>query len=216
MERKGRSQGAILGAAVAALALVGLLFVVLRPEGGAEEVARIDARSGRLVSDPGGSPGGSGGPGGTGRPATVGADGGVPRPPRGPLEASRVEASRVEASRTVPALTDRPRDPGEGQSSGWRLGQTRRQIEVASTRTEWLRAALADLERRGNAAAVEAQREVVQRFERRLEELRADAATLEARAREDGSLDDAQTGYDATDLELGQRAPARETAATPR
>lgn len=82
------------------------------------------------------------------------------------------------------------------QSAGWRLGATRRRIEVLSNRLDEMNARVAEFESTGRAELAERQRGVIERFDTRLEELREMEGQLATRAAEDGSADDEQTGYD--------------------
>ncbi len=210
MERKGL----IIG--VVALAALGVALLVLF-SGRSDErtadgpVARLDARTGRVVSASGGN-GASvvgaagGGPSSTSRNAAAADDAGAPLPrpvrptPTGP----------IEPSRTVPRELPNSAQAAD-RSAGWRLGRTRRQLEIIQPRIAQLHAVLADLEQRGDAAAIAHQQTVIQRFETRLAELRADQAELEAQARRDGTLGEADRGYQDSDTGEANRAPARMT-----
>jgi hypothetical protein len=210
VERKGSIVGVLALVALGA----GLVFFLSRGNGDArgDGVARLDAQSGRVVS---GTAGGSASEGeGSGGsvasregPRVVG-DGGVATRPVLPTP-----VGPIQANRTVPARADVPRSADAAQqSSGWRLGQTRRQLEVIQPRIAMLRRALADLEQRGDAAAIEQQRAVVQRFENRLTELREDQMRFEEEARRDGTLAEADRGYQDTMTTETARAPARAVA----
>lgn len=204
-----------MGAVALVLLVFGLVLYLRSGEGeGSEAMARLGGESGRLASSRGGD--GTGGvvsgesPSGPHAPQrTVQAvgDGGVPlRPvlarPSGP----------VQANRTVPPI-DAPRSAqNQGRSAGWRLGETRRLIEIADSRITRLRAVLADLERQGDPDAIERQRAVLQRFETRMSDLREEEAAFEAQARQEGTLGEVQRGYDESETNEASRPVVRETA----
>jgi hypothetical protein len=92
-------------------------------------------------------------------------------------------------------------DPGAGRSAGWRLGQTRARIELIETRITRLQEAVANIEALGDEAPegmAEAQRRVLERFERRLASLQEHATELSAEAAADGSAAEEAEGYEAT------------------
>lgn len=83
------------------------------------------------------------------------------------------------------------------QSSGWRLGQARRRISMLESRVERYRANLRDLDPSGPASlSAERQRSLLERTEARLRELREQERELAAMARSDGTISDAERGFE--------------------
>ncbi len=129
------------------------------------------------------------------------ADGGMPPPPS-PLPRS---------GRTAPPIVDMPGNAQDSEhSAGWRLGQTRHNLEIIQPRIAHMEQLVQDFEARGDTAAAEQQRRILERFQNRLTELRQDETELEAQARQDDSLGDVQTGYD-EGADERERPPARVT-----
>ncbi len=135
-----------------------------------------------------------------------------PAPPAPEAPTAPLPAQNVDPGQQLPALppatsplapghtidAPAPREADEAtETTGWRLGATRRRIEQADHRLGLLRGQLATLEARGDGDTAARQRRVVDRFEERLEELRADEDALRAEAAADGTLADEDTGYDA-------------------
>ncbi len=84
------------------------------------------------------------------------------------------------------------------QTTGWRLGQTRARIGIVEARVARMREAIASFEERGETENAERQRRILTRFETRLEELRTEQSELEPQARADGTIGDADRGFEET------------------
>jgi hypothetical protein len=212
-----RQLGRLIGAILGVLISIGIFaWKSMRSPGPDEEAARIDARSGRIARSVEGESAGAAGGARSGRGADAVGDGGVGSGSTGAGPAARpvlpTPSGPVEADRTAPPIEVPRSAEASERSAGWRLGQTRALIEVAQSRVTRLREVLAQLEQRGDAAAVERQRAVVERFDTRLSELRADLTDLETEARRDGTLGEAEAGYRESQTDEAARPPARETA----
>jgi hypothetical protein len=123
----------------------------------------------------------------------------------------------IRANRTRPPVgaPDLPRNARAAEeTAGWRLGQARHHISIIEPRIAAMEQLVRDFEARGDTAAAERQRTILQRFQNRLTELREDEVQLEADARNDGSLADVDRGYEeGADERQRDRPPAREGSA---
>ncbi len=99
--------------------------------------------------------------------------------------------------RTRPPLVDLPRGDAEESehSAGWRLGQNRHHLEIVQPRIAHMQELIRGFEERGETAAAEQQRTILQRFQTRLDELRAEQTVLTTQAQQDGTLGEADDGY---------------------
>lgn len=93
-------------------------------------------------------------------------------------------------------------------SAGWRLGQARRRISILEPRLARYRARVQTLRDEGDTALAERQQAVVERIERRMGELRTQERELADAARADGTLDEAERGFEEgeTDRNAERRA----------
>jgi hypothetical protein len=92
------------------------------------------------------------------------------------------------------------------QTNGFRVGVARRRIEIIESRRRNMIQLAEGFERDGNTELAERQRSVIARFDERLEEMRGELGTLESGARSDGTIGDAQSGYDSLEEEANRAA----------
>jgi hypothetical protein len=107
-----------------------------------------------------------------------------------------------------------PRNATDSEhSTGWQLGQTRRRIAILSSRLERIRAQADSLEQQGRPDVAARQRAVLERFEVSLREMREQEQELLPLAERDGTMGEAERGY-----EEGETESERPTspAVTPR
>src|SRR5690606_38094784 len=133
--------------------------------------------------------------------------GGVARvaaPPTSPPASPGIEPQRAEMEAS--------------RSAGWRLGRTRARIALIEPRIARLREMVEQFEQRGDAEGAERQRRVLTRFENRLAELRTEERDFEAQAQRDGTLGEAQQGYEEeqSNVVVRRPIPANAPAAAPR
>lgn len=195
MERKGL----LVGAVVLVLLALGLGIWINREEStgrASSDDDESEAASGSRGGVASASPIGDrddGEPGSRSeRPRSYEEDGGVPQrvvalPSGLPGGQARMPAPRVPENQRAVADSE--------ETTGWRLGQARQRISVLEPRIERMQALVAGFEERGETAAAERQRTIMQRFETRLGELRTEVTDLEAQATADGTLRDAERGF---------------------
>ena len=97
----------------------------------------------------------------------------------------------------------------EAESAGWRLGRARRRIELLEDRAARTEAIRARLESEGRTDVAARQQRVIDRTRARLEETRASLSELETEARREGSLADAERGYEEGEGGGSADSPAR-------
>ena len=86
-------------------------------------------------------------------------------------------------------------------TSGWRLGQSRRRIVILQSRLARLHAQLELLEQQGRTDVAARQRAVLDRFEARLGEMRAEEQELLPLAERDGTMGEVDRGYEEGETE---------------
>ncbi|MFK7986492.1 MAG: hypothetical protein AB8I08_10700 [Sandaracinaceae bacterium] len=82
------------------------------------------------------------------------------------------------------------------RSNGWRAGQRRRQVEVLEARVERLREAVGQLREEGRSDLADRQQSIVERIDARADEVREELGELRAAAQADGTLAEAEQGYE--------------------
>ena len=207
----GKAKLALLG-----LLLIGIAFLALRPDEGGR-----DAGADPSATAPAGAPGRSGEPGG---PSMEPGGASIPgashahghRPDAGAEGAEGQVYVEGQGMGTVvdpgegAVIPDMPpSDPGEipepppeeaAQTSGWRLGQTRRILGHLQTRIGRLEAEIGELERAGDSDRLRLKRALLERTRARVGTLSEEASGLEETARAEGTLGDAELGQPSTSV----------------
>jgi len=177
---------------VSGLAVVALVVATLLYEGESETTTPHDDPAAEGLTSPADEPSFESEvespPSPGARSVLPGGDGGV-GVPRVTIRERRHPVSQHERAIVRQALDD-----GE-HSAGFRLGQTRRNVAIFESRVEMLQANATRMRIEGHEDLAVRQEAVLERTQRRLDELRADEGELAAQAESDGTASDAPEGF---------------------